>query len=167
MSHLTAEIKHHILLEYSPHSPTHSFAALAARHGVSGGARTLQRWHERWDHTPQSLKRREGSGKPRMLSRAQVNRHVRAPILAANRAHRVVHYTDLLTKVQQKTGADVSLRTLRRYGKEELGAKQIHTRKRTADESECMHINAGCNACMCGELGAHQCVQCLLSCVSR
>jgi transposase len=139
MSHLSPDVKHHILLEYSPCSPSHSFAALAARHGVSGGARTVQRWHARWKHTPQSLERKQGSGKTRMLSAAQLSRHVRAPLLAANRAHRAVHYTDLLTKARQKTGTDVSLRTLRRYGKKELGAKQKHTHKRTADESQCTH----------------------------
>lgn len=61
---------------------------------------------------------------------------MRAPILAANRAHRAVHYTELLPAVRQKTGTDVSLRSLQRYGKEELGAKQKRGVKRTADESE-------------------------------
>ena len=48
MPHFSAEAKHHILLEYSPRSEGRSFAALAARHAVSGGARTVQRWHSRW-----------------------------------------------------------------------------------------------------------------------
>ena len=158
MSHLSAEVKHHILLEYSPHSPTHSFAALAARHGVSGGARTLQRWHARWDHSPQSLERREGSGKARMLSRAQVSRHVRAPILAANRAHRAVHYTHLLPAVRRKTGKQVSIQTLRRYGTKELGAKQKHSKKRTADESKCSDIGERECVHVCVEYDAHPCV---------
>lgn len=137
MAHLNAEAKHHILLEYSPRSPTHSFAALAVRHAIRGGRQTVQQWHARWDGTAQSLERREGSGRPRTLSSRQVHQHLRAPILRANRAHKVVHYTDLLAKVQQRTGTDVSVQTLRRYGKKELGAKQKHTHKRTADESKC------------------------------
>jgi hypothetical protein len=40
-----------------------------------------------------------------------------------------VHYTNLLPQVQQKTGAKVSLRTLRRYGKEELGATKRKGKK--------------------------------------
>jgi transposase len=152
MPHFSADTKHAILLEYQPHSATHGFPALAARHDVKGGTRTVQRWHSRWDGTPSSLQHSEGAGRPRALSRAQVSRHVRAPILAANRAHRAVHYTTLLPRVQAATGAAVSIQTLRRYGKEELGAKQQHTKKRTADESEC---GAACGreaASLCMEL---------------
>jgi hypothetical protein len=55
MPHLSAEAKHHILLEYAPHSATHSLAALAARHAVKGGKRVLLRWHQQWDGTAASL----------------------------------------------------------------------------------------------------------------
>jgi hypothetical protein len=72
-----------------------------------------------------------------VLTRAEVSRHIRAPILAANRAHRAVSYTRLLPEVQRKTRKQISIQTLRRYGKQELGVKQKHTKKRTADESEC------------------------------
>jgi len=137
MPHLSAEAKHHILLEYAARDTTRSFAALARRHAVTGGARTVQRWHARWDGTPASLQEKARSGRPRILSRAQVSRHVRTPILAANRAHRAVSYTDLLPEVQRKTGKQLALRTLREYGKQQLGARNKHTKKRTADESEC------------------------------
>lgn len=96
----------------------------------------MRRWHERWDRTPASLEEGKSSGRPRVLSKAQVIRHVRVPILAANRAHRAVHYSELLPEVRQKTGSEVSLRSLQRHGKEELGARDKHTKKRTADESE-------------------------------
>ncbi len=136
MPHLSAEAKHHILLEYAPHDNTRSFAALAARHAVKGGERLLRMWHQRWDGTAAPLQEQPRSGRPRVLSRAQVSRHVRAPILAANRAHRAIHYTELLPRVQAATGKELSIQTLRRYGKQELGAKQKRSKKRTADESE-------------------------------
>jgi len=135
--HLSADAKHRILLEYTPRSASHSFAALARRHGVKGGKGTIARWHERWESTAASLQDQARSGRPRALSRAQVSRHIRAPILAANRAHRAISYPDLLPGVREKTGKRVALRTLQRYGKEELGVKARHTKKRTADESEC------------------------------
>jgi transposase len=122
MPHLSAEAKHHILLEYAPHCSDRSFAALAQRHAIRGGKQTVQQWHSRWDGTAHSLERREGSGRQRSLSSRQVQQYVRAPILRANRAHRAVHYTELVDSVREKTGTDVSVRTLRRYGKEELGA---------------------------------------------
>ena len=137
MPHLSAEAKHHILLEYAPHDTTRSLAALAARHAVRGGADVVRRWLRRWDGTPASLQEQRRSGRPRVLSSAQVSQHVRAPILAANRAHRAIHYTDLLPSVRQKTGKELSLRSLQRYGKEELGAKQRRGKKRTSEECEC------------------------------
>jgi len=145
MSHLTAEAKHHILLEYTPRDTNRGFSALARRHAVAGGERTIRRWHQRWDGTARSLQRRDGSGKARTLTAAEVSRHIRAPILAANRAHRAIHYTDLLPEVQRKTGKEISLRSLQQYGKEELGVKQKHSKKRTAGESECTHTDErGC-----------------------
>ncbi len=136
MSHLPAIVKHHILLEYRPDHDTHSFHALALRHGIAGGGRTVQRWHERWTGDAASLERKEGTGSAPILTRVEVSRHVRAPILAANRAHRAIHYTDLLPSVQQKTGKEVALRTLQRYGHDELDARNKSTKKRTAAESE-------------------------------
>jgi transposase len=153
MPHLSADAKHHILLEYASHSATHGFPALAARHAVAGGARTVQRWYQRWDGTPASLEEQPRTGRPRALSKAEVSRHVRAPILAANRSHRAISYTQLLPAVQAKTRVELSVRTLRRYGKEEHGAKHKHTKKRTAAESECiatsdrLHASASVERC--------------------
>jgi len=136
MPHLSAEAKHRILLEFAARDTTRSFAALAQRHGVAGGARVVRRWYARWDGTQRSLERKAGTGRAPLLSRAEVSRHVRAPILAANRSHRAIRYTDLLPEVRRKTGKQLSIQTLRRYGKAELGARDKHTKKRTADESE-------------------------------
>ena len=136
MPHVSAEAKHHILLEYSPHDTTRSFAALARRHAVKGGAQVLRLWHSRWNGTPASLQEHSRPGRPRLLSRAQVARHIATPIRHANRAHRAVHYPDLLPRVHAATRTRVSLRTVQRYGEEELGAKQRRGKKRTAAESE-------------------------------
>lgn len=143
MKQFTPEQKHSILLEYAPHSTSHSLAALAARHGVAGGKRVVLRWHQQWDGTPGSLQRKEGSGRPRALSRREVQQHVRTPILRANRSHKPVHYSKLLPGVRQRTGKELSARTLRRYGREELAATQRRGKKRTAEESECTHIGEG------------------------
>jgi transposase len=158
MPHLSAEAKHHILLEYSPRSATHSFAALAARHGVGGGGRTVQRWYSRWDRTPESLQEGKRTGRPHALSRAQASRHVRAPILAANRAHRAVRYTDLTQSVRAKTGASVSVRTLRRYG-QEMGATKKRGTKRTAEEREYMEPHRRVGARMCALSTTHSLVR--------
>ena len=95
----------------------------------------------------------QGTGSARALSRAEVSRHIRAPILAANRAHRAIHYTDLLPRVRAATGTEVSLRTVRRYGEEELGAKKHRGIKRTAEESKQYSTSRsvpGCALLSCG-----------------
>jgi hypothetical protein len=143
MSQLPASTKHAILLEYSPRSPTHSFSALAARHHIRGGESTIRKWHVRWDGTPDSLEHKRGAGRPHMLTPSEVSRYVRAPILAANRAHKAVHYSDLLSKVRQKTGKEIALRTLEHYGQQELHANKKMTKKRTAAESECTQTGDG------------------------
>jgi hypothetical protein len=139
MPHLSADAKHHILLEYSCGVKGSGFKALAARHGIKDGATLLSFWHHRWNGTPQSLEEKAHSGRLRALSSAQVHRHVAAPIRNANRAARAVSYTALLPQVQAATGVDVSLRTLQRYGKEELKAATTRGKKRTAEERECLH----------------------------
>ena len=136
MKQLTSDIKHHILLEYRPRSTTHSFSALAAAHGVKGGAETVRKWHQRWDGTSHSLEHKPMSGRPRMLSGQEVARHVAGPIRRSNRAGQRVRYTKLLPQVQAATGKDVSLRTLRRYGHDEVGGRQTRGKKRTAEECE-------------------------------
>lgn len=164
MPHLSAEAKHHILLDYSPRSAAHSFAALAERHSIAGGANVVRHWHDRWDGTPQSLERRAGSGRQRTLSAAQVRRHVSAPIRNSNRAHRPVRYTRLLPQVQAATVTQVSLRTLQRYGLEEAGGRQTRGKKRTADECQCSYTCSVCGTSL--SVACAHCAVCLCSCVT-
>ena len=87
-------------IEYRAGDAGRSFAALARRHGVKGGRQVVLQWWRRWDGTAASLQRKQGSGKKALLSTAQVQRHIAAPIRAANRAHRAISYPDLLPQVQ-------------------------------------------------------------------
>ena len=136
MSHLSTSTKHHILLEYAPGVRGRGFKALAARHGIKGGASLLSEWHRRWDGTPQSLEEEARSGRPRALTSTQVRRHLAAPIRNANRAARAVSYPALLPQVQAATGVQVSLSTIKRYGREELQATAKRGKKRTAEERQ-------------------------------
>lgn len=135
MPHLNSQAKHHILLALPSRPRTTDFTKLARLHEVKGGRKVMREWWLRWDGTPQSLERREGSGRPRLFTAQEVHRHIRSPILAANRSHRAIHYPDIHPAVERKAGKNVSLRTIQRYGKEEAAAKQRHSKKRTASES--------------------------------
>ena len=135
MRQFSAEAKHAILLEYSRYSRTNGFAALARRHSVPGGENIVAAWYSRWDRTSQSLKRASGSGRSRYLTTAEVNRNVRPRIAAANKNNRAINYSQMLPAIQQVTGKQVSLRTLRRYGKE-IGASFKRARGKTNRERQ-------------------------------
>jgi hypothetical protein len=149
MSELTPDLKHHILTQYLPSSHDNSFAALAHRYNIKGGKRTIQRWYARWDGTPASLERRAGAGRHRLLSSAQIRDTITLPILNHNRAHRPVHYTELLSSVRTKTGTSVSLPTIQRYGKQIVRARDRSTRSLTAAECQYTDIIRSSSASLC------------------
>lgn len=136
MKQFTPEQKHEILLEYQPRSATHSFPALAARHAVGGGARTLRYWFARWNRTAASLQRKKATGRPPCLTRAEKQRYILAPIRRSNRSFRRVRYTRVARQLRENTGKTVSDRTVQRIGKEELHGRKTRGKKRTADESK-------------------------------
>jgi hypothetical protein len=147
MKQLTAQQKHSILTHIQARREGERPEDIAALHGVSVGRSTLYTWQQHWDGTPQSLEHKAGAGRPRVLSTAQVTRHVRPRVLAANRRGEAVHYSSLLPTVQRVTGTELSLRSLRRYGKEDLHGRQKRGKKRTANESECTHTQGEDNRC--------------------
>jgi len=134
MKQFTPEQKHEILLEYQPHTPDHSFATLATRHRVAGGRDVVRRWFKQWDGTAASLQRKPGSGRPRVLTTAEVQQHVATTIRDRNRSHQPIHYNEVQQSVTTSTGKRPSLRTIQRYGRDELGGRQKHGKKRTANE---------------------------------
>lgn len=136
MKHLTAQQKHDILIHCRSHDTNQTDVDIAAAHGVITTPKTIFNWRRRWNGTPQSLERNEGSGRAPILTPSEISRHIRAPILAANRSHRSINYTTLLPEIQRKTGKKLALRTLQNYGKEKLQIQFKHTRKRTVDERQ-------------------------------
>lgn len=87
MREFTPHQKHSILSHYCAGVRGAGFDALARRFAVKGGGSLIRSWYAAWDGTPASLQHKGGAGRPRILSRAEVSRHVRVPLLAANRAH--------------------------------------------------------------------------------
>jgi transposase len=140
MKQFTPQQKHSILLEYRPYSPTHSFSALAHRHGVNGGEGTVRLWYNKWNRTIASLQHKKGAGRPRILTATEVSRCIIIPIRRKNRAYLPVSYTKLLPSVIEKTGKELSVRTIRRNVKEMEGARKITGKKRTAEEYKYIHI---------------------------
>jgi hypothetical protein len=108
--------------------------SLSQQYNIKGGSKTMSRWLQQWDGSPESLERREGSGRHTILTPQEVKDTIQLPIRNKNRSFKLVHYTDLLPSVTQKTGKEISVETIRRIGREQLGVKQKRTKKRTAQE---------------------------------
>ncbi len=140
MSHLTPKQKHNILRLYVSNDHRYTKQSLSDQYNIKGGRKTISRWLQQWDGTPESLERREGSGRPTLLTPKQVRDTIQLPIRNKNRSSQPIHYTDLLPSVIQKTGEKISIQTLRRIGHDQLGARQKRTNKRTAVESKYTHI---------------------------
>lgn len=132
----TPQFKHHILQQYQPYSRNRGYQSLARLYGVTSGGSTIRKWMERWNGTITSLQHKKGAGRPRLLSSTQVNNSIRTPIKNKRRVHLDVHYTQLLPVVRQKSGTQVSLRTLQYYGQRDVKAMEKHTIKRTSVECQ-------------------------------
>jgi transposase len=162
MHHFTPAEKHSILLHVRSRRSGQSVDDIAALHGVDGGRRTINNWLNRWNGTAASLQHKQGAGRPRLLSRGQVDRLIRAPIRNKNRSHTAIHYPQLLPSVQQKTGKQIALRTLQNYGARDAHVKLKHTKKRTASESEYTHTS---HTELEVVLHEYELIQCLFVCV--
>ena len=136
MSQLTARQKHDILVHCASRHDGESEVEIARLHGASVTRQTIYNWRCHWNGTPESLEHAQVTGRPRILTPAEISRHIHAPILAANRAHRSISYPQLRDRVEEKTSKSISLRTVQQIGKEQLGARYQHTVKRTEEEGE-------------------------------
>jgi len=163
----TAQQKHDILIHCQSRCSSDSDVSIAAAHGVTATRKTLFNWRKQWNGAPESLERKKTAGRPPLLTPSEVSQHIRAPILAANRAQRAIHYPEVQHQVQTKTGKKITLRTLQRYGKEKCLIKEKTVHKRTRAECECRHTECVACACVLRVCAADLCLQCLLLPVKR
>lgn len=134
-----AELKHHILSQYSPRQRSSSLRALSRRYGLGSRGSTIAKWLRRWDGTAASLQERTRPGRPPTLTRRQVHNHIHQPVVAANRAHRCIDYPTVHRRLLDKTESRVSLRTVQRLGKERAHIKPLIPQRRSAPERKHVH----------------------------
>ena len=139
MSRYPTHFKHSILTHYQPNCRGNGFEALAKQFGIKGGGRTIKYWYDRWDGSAGSLEPKPSTGRPSILSSSEISQYIGTPIKRKNRKPEAVHYTELIDTVQEKTGKEVSLRTIQRYGREREGIKEKRTKKRTRQERKCIY----------------------------
>jgi len=128
--------KQRVVNYYMQHQPNISFGRVATIFNLKGGESTVRRWYNQ----RHSLDTKPRSGRPSILSIEEINTHIKKKIVEKNRLSEPIHYTQLLPMVKHVTNKHLSLRTLRRYGKEKCGIKMKRTIKRTENECNIIHI---------------------------
>lgn len=136
----SAEQKQHIVSQCSAAGENMSLRALSRQYGLSSKGSTLSRWMRRYDGSAASLKDKQRSGRPRILTQQEVHNHIREPIISHNRKHTPINYKQIHTLIRQRTQKRPSLQTVRRYGLEIVNAKQRRVRRRTSTERKCICI---------------------------
>jgi len=124
--------KERVVNYYNQNKPNCSFRSVAKKFNLRGGHELVRRWYK----NRRSLETKLKPGRPTILSRREISNHIQTKIRAANRSSTPIHYTSLLNSVNTATNKKISLRTLQRYGKRILGAKQKRTVKRTVEQCE-------------------------------
>jgi hypothetical protein len=135
MPKYSPELKHRILTRYTSDPDTNSYRSLSLLYGLAPDGRTIKRWKKQWNGTLASLRDKQRSGRPRLLTRQQVHSYIRQPVVASNRSHTPINYPTLHTRISQTNAAPVSLRSVQRYGASAVGIKPMTTRLKTAHES--------------------------------
>jgi hypothetical protein len=148
----TPTFKQRVLTNYIPHSRGNGFHSLAKQFDITGGAPLVHYWYQAWDGTPSSLQNKCSPGRPTILNTHEINQHIGAVVRRKNRQPRAAHYTNLMHDIKRKSGKQVSLRTIQRYGKETLHIKDQSTTKREERECRSTYINTTTNTVPCCSL---------------
>ena len=138
-THYPPAFKHKVLCEYQPNTYGCGFEALAKKYSIKGSHHCIQRWYEQWDHTVESLHELPHTGRKRKLSHQQSKQLILTPVRQALRKKQKIDYNDIHTNITAiPEHSDISLRTVRRYGKQD---HHITCKKTTlVVEQKGMHI---------------------------
>ncbi len=123
----SAEFKQRVLQHYKEKTRGSGFLALAKRFDIKGGAGEVQRWYKRWTGSARSLERRPGSGRPQVLTKLEKKTHILKFVERCNKKGEVVDYPRVRQNVMNKTGKQISLREVRRIGREEFNIRWKRT----------------------------------------
>lgn len=138
----SSEYKMRVVEYYIVHHSGESFRSTARHFNIGGGHSLVKTWFDKYDGTLQSLESKRSPGRPRLLTHQQVVATVVQPIEEKNEAMQAVRYNEVLPLVRSETGADPSLRTIQRYGREE-GIHFKSTLKRTRREGNTTQQSLG------------------------
>lgn len=111
-----AAYKQSVLEEYKRGTKGHGFKALAKRFKVAGGPRVIARWFDKWDGTAESLMPMPKGSRSAVLTSGEVKEHITGFVSQQQAQGETVDWFDVQHNVEEQTGRDISINTLRSYG---------------------------------------------------
>lgn len=129
----TAWFKQHVLQCYQPGVRGHGAAAVAHKFELPSHSLVL-RWAAKAREPGGSLEHKPGAGRKRKLSHDEAEEHVKDFIVDRNREGKAVSYDDVARELHKRGRVDVSVRTLRRYGRKDFNITDKLTTRKLAIE---------------------------------
>jgi transposase len=127
-THYPPSFKHKVLSEYQPNQYGCGFEALAKKYSIQGGKSVVCRWYAQWNGTVESLEEKKHTGRKHKLSEEDTQQLIEQPVEEALQKKQKINYSDIHQKIQSKPAhSDISLRTVQRIGKRELGLRWKRT----------------------------------------
>ena|ERR1044071_6332814 len=131
---VSVERKQEILKKYRPKVRGKGFKSLAKQYEIKGGPKTIRKWYQKWDGTKESLKKESGGDRRSILSEKEKKTLISGFI--NKRAKKdAADYREVHENIESKTGKKISVKSVRRLGKE-LGATSKKTKRKTPNEGK-------------------------------
>ncbi|CAF3402309.1 unnamed protein product [Rotaria sp. Silwood2] len=139
----TSQFKHKVLEEYDRGISGCGFKSLAKRFKITGGHKLIMSWYSRWDGTGDSLDQRPRGHRTRTMTQQEVENYILDFVKSMNNQRIPVNYKKVQAYVESSLKREVSIRTIRRYGKE-CGIRWKKTRELTLrDDDDIFWHNVG------------------------
>lgn len=126
----TPQFKHKVLEEYHRGVYGCGFKSLAKRFKIVGGHKLIMSWYSQWNGTVDSLYQRSRGHRTRTMTQQEVQKYIVDFVKSMNSQRARVTYKMVQAHVKSSLKREVSIRTIRRYGKE-CGIRWKRTRELT------------------------------------
>jgi hypothetical protein len=107
-----------VLEEYRRRISGSGFKSLAKRCKIKGGHKLIMSWYRRLDGTVDSLNSKSRGHRARAMTQQEITDYILEFVKSMNEKRAHVNYRMVQANVKSTLKRDVSIRTIRRYGKE-------------------------------------------------
>jgi len=129
-----AEFQHKVLSEYRRRTRGHTFADLARKYHVIGGASRVRKWFLRWKGTVASLRHIPSGGPKSILTEREKKAHILNFVEERNRSGVQVTWNHVWRNVIKRTKKKISYKRVQRIGHDEFGITSKATTEAVARE---------------------------------